>query len=346
MHAYRDGHAPGIERLDKLGLTAVPVPSTAAPARTRRCCSPTQGRRAAGGGEHPRVAGRVPGQGPGRDGVDIPHQAPGRPEARRCRKGCPGSIAARSRAGTWCCWSCRRWSRLVTAAAVHRPRQRGRQPVAGADPDLIYWMKNCSREARRSASDFRPTGELCLDQLPLPHRVHDGGLPGTGSRHRGRGHPPAIGRRGAWRRRPHKICKQVQDLRAELSRRDRAGRVSLRGLGRAGVGEVVTAGLLAGTRVAVVSMPDAPTAVVQSIQHRRDDGRGTAVQNGEDQQGRVRPGPGGEAEHRPQPVRRASIGADRLDVGRDQVRAGSGPGDRGEGARPAGRRRRWRSARR
>jgi uncharacterized membrane-anchored protein len=27
VHAYRDGHAPGIERLDKLGLTAVPFPA-------------------------------------------------------------------------------------------------------------------------------------------------------------------------------------------------------------------------------------------------------------------------------------------------------------------------------
>ena len=27
VHAYRDGHAPGIERLNKLGLTAVPFPA-------------------------------------------------------------------------------------------------------------------------------------------------------------------------------------------------------------------------------------------------------------------------------------------------------------------------------
>jgi hypothetical protein len=57
--------------------------------------------------------------------------------------------------------------------------------------------------------------------------------------------------------------KQVQDLRAELSRR--VALEEYRDVWASRVGEVVTAGMLAGTRVAVVSMPDAPTAVVQSI---------------------------------------------------------------------------------
>ena len=57
--------------------------------------------------------------------------------------------------------------------------------------------------------------------------------------------------------------KQVQDLRAELTRR--AALEEYRDLWASRVGEVVTAGMLGGTRVAVVSMPDAPTAVVQSI---------------------------------------------------------------------------------
>jgi Copper transport outer membrane protein, MctB len=57
--------------------------------------------------------------------------------------------------------------------------------------------------------------------------------------------------------------KQVQDLRAELLRRSALD--EYRDVWASRVGEVVTAGLLAGSRVAVVSMPDAPTAVVQSI---------------------------------------------------------------------------------
>jgi hypothetical protein len=57
--------------------------------------------------------------------------------------------------------------------------------------------------------------------------------------------------------------KQVQDLRAELSRR--AALDEYRDVWASRVGEAVTTGLLAGSRVAVVSMPDGPTAVVQSI---------------------------------------------------------------------------------
>jgi hypothetical protein len=57
--------------------------------------------------------------------------------------------------------------------------------------------------------------------------------------------------------------KQVQDLRAELSRR--VALEEYRDVWASRVGEVVTAGMLADTRVAVVSMPDAPAAVVQSI---------------------------------------------------------------------------------
>jgi hypothetical protein len=57
--------------------------------------------------------------------------------------------------------------------------------------------------------------------------------------------------------------KQVQDLRAELSHR--AALDEYRDVWASRVGEVVTDGLLAGSRVAVVSMPNAPTVVVQSI---------------------------------------------------------------------------------
>jgi len=57
--------------------------------------------------------------------------------------------------------------------------------------------------------------------------------------------------------------KQVQDLRTELSRR--AALDEYRDVWASRVGEVVTAGMLGGTRVAVVGMPNAPTAVVQSI---------------------------------------------------------------------------------
>jgi Copper transport outer membrane protein, MctB len=57
--------------------------------------------------------------------------------------------------------------------------------------------------------------------------------------------------------------KQVQDLRAELDRRNALD--DYRDAYAARVGEVLTAGMLNGARVAVVAMPDAPSAVISSI---------------------------------------------------------------------------------
>ena len=41
VHAYPDGQAPGLERVEALGLEAVLCPATGARARTSRCCWPT-----------------------------------------------------------------------------------------------------------------------------------------------------------------------------------------------------------------------------------------------------------------------------------------------------------------
>ena len=57
--------------------------------------------------------------------------------------------------------------------------------------------------------------------------------------------------------------KQVQDLRAELTRR--AALDTYRNVWADRVGEVVTSGLLTGSKVALVTMPDAPTSVVQRL---------------------------------------------------------------------------------
>ena len=57
--------------------------------------------------------------------------------------------------------------------------------------------------------------------------------------------------------------KQVQDLRAELDRRNALDEYREAYATRAG--QVLTAGVLNETKVAVVSMPDAPSAVVSAI---------------------------------------------------------------------------------
>lgn len=62
--------------------------------------------------------------------------------------------------------------------------------------------------------------------------------------------------------------KQVTDLRAEIDRRNALD--AYREKYDAAAGQVVTSGLLAGIPVALVSMPDAPTGVIQAV--------GTAVE--------------------------------------------------------------------
>jgi len=57
--------------------------------------------------------------------------------------------------------------------------------------------------------------------------------------------------------------KQVQDLRAEIDRRNALD--EYRDAYAARAGEALTAGLLTGSRVAVVTMPDAPSEVISSI---------------------------------------------------------------------------------
>jgi uncharacterized membrane-anchored protein len=78
VHAYSDGHAPGMTRLKRLGLEAVKLPRTrhergrGAACRRRRRRQPDRGRR------HPLDAGGVPRQRPPGHGVHVPHPPAGR----------------------------------------------------------------------------------------------------------------------------------------------------------------------------------------------------------------------------------------------------------------------------
>jgi hypothetical protein len=71
--------------------------------------------------------------------------------------------------------------------------------------------------------------------------------------------------------------KQVTDLRAELDRRDALD--SYREAYEKQVGKAVTAGVLAGARVALVEMPEAPTGVVQAVTTAVQDAGGTVEHN-------------------------------------------------------------------
>ena len=83
VHAYPDGRAPGLARVQDLGIDAVTFPAVGHQRGHRDAARRREGRLAYRRGRHARDAGRVPGQGPGRHGVDVPDPAAGRRQARR-----------------------------------------------------------------------------------------------------------------------------------------------------------------------------------------------------------------------------------------------------------------------
>ena len=102
VHAYHDGRAPGMERIEALGLSGGGLPGAGHQRGRGDAAGRLQGGPAAGGRRHPRLAGGVPGQGPGRHGVHVPGPATGAAQARRRQGPVRGSTAARSRPGIWC----------------------------------------------------------------------------------------------------------------------------------------------------------------------------------------------------------------------------------------------------
>ena len=69
--------------------------------------------------------------------------------------------------------------------------------------DLLYWVKGSSRESCGGAS----TGH-CDDQLPLPHRLVDGGVHRLVRRHRGRGLARPVGGPGPASARPSRTASR------------------------------------------------------------------------------------------------------------------------------------------
>ena len=83
VHAYRDGTAPGLERVQALGLEPGGLPGDRHERGRRDAARRRQGREPDRRGRHPRDARGVPRQGPGRHGEHVPHPAAGRRQARR-----------------------------------------------------------------------------------------------------------------------------------------------------------------------------------------------------------------------------------------------------------------------
>ena len=83
VHAYRDGRAPGLARVEQLGVHARRVPGHRHQRGRRDAARRRQGRRAHRRRRHARHARRVPRQGPLRHGEHVPDAPAGRQQARR-----------------------------------------------------------------------------------------------------------------------------------------------------------------------------------------------------------------------------------------------------------------------
>ena len=99
VHAYHDGRAPGLERIERLGLQAVVFPALGTSEDAAMLLADSKGASLiVAVGTH-RLAGGVLGQGPGRDGLHVPHPAAASAPSSSTPRACPGSTAARSRPG-------------------------------------------------------------------------------------------------------------------------------------------------------------------------------------------------------------------------------------------------------
>ena len=89
VHAYPDGRAPGLARMQQLGVPAITFPAAATSEDIAMLLADEKGASLHRRGRHPRHPGRVPRQGPGRHGLDVPHPAQGRRQAGRRQGGEP-----------------------------------------------------------------------------------------------------------------------------------------------------------------------------------------------------------------------------------------------------------------
>ena len=146
VHGYTGGRAPGAERLDDLGLPYTVFAAAGHQRGHRHAARLRGGGRADRGRRHPQHHGRVPRQGPGGHGLDVPRAHEGRPDPRR-RQGREPAVPA--------------------LGAQPRPR-------CGCLLAAVFTLVVVSCRPSRCACGPRLLGARSSpvdDQLPLPHRL-------------------------------------------------------------------------------------------------------------------------------------------------------------------------------
>ncbi len=101
VHAYRDGRAPGSERLERLGVRLDRVPRDRDQRGRRDAAGRLQGCLADRRGRYPQLAGRVPRQGTLRDGQHLHHPACASVRSWWTPRASAGCTAAGSRPSRW-----------------------------------------------------------------------------------------------------------------------------------------------------------------------------------------------------------------------------------------------------
>ncbi len=104
VHAYPDGRAPGLARVQQLGVAALTFPAAATSEDIAMLLADEKGATHDRGGRHARHAGRVPRQGPRRHGLHVPDPAQARRQAGRREGRQPAVPAVASPARPCCCW--------------------------------------------------------------------------------------------------------------------------------------------------------------------------------------------------------------------------------------------------
>ena len=143
VHAYRDGNAPGLERVARARGRAGRLPGHRDQRGRRDAARRRQGCRAHRRRRHPRHPRRVPRQGPQRHGQHLPHPAAGRRQAHR-RQGRQPALPLAHLQPVPAAHAAGRPERAVRGALVHHGRAGvppgARRPVGRP---LVLRRRNC-----------------------------------------------------------------------------------------------------------------------------------------------------------------------------------------------------------
>ena len=141
VHAYPDGRAPGLARVQELGVDGDHVPGRGDQRGHRDAAGRREGRHAHRRGRHPRHPGGVPGQGPRRHGLDLPHPAADRRQAGR-RQGREPALPQPDLRGALSCWCSPRSSPSAPRSPCPRPARAYLDLLADQWDSFVFWFEN------------------------------------------------------------------------------------------------------------------------------------------------------------------------------------------------------------